>query len=55
MAKQTVTLDFDDRFVRIVQEIADRFGKDRMDELHRLLKELADTLETLPPPGTPKR
>ena len=26
MAKQTVTLDFDDRFVRIVQEIADRFG-----------------------------
>jgi len=35
-------------------EIADRFGKDRMDELHRLLKELADTLEALPPPGTPK-
>lgn len=28
MAKQTVTLNFDDRFVRIVQEFADRFGMD---------------------------
>lgn len=34
-------------------EIANAFGRERMDELQRLLRELAETLDALPPPASP--